>query len=213
MYELPLFPLNTVLFPGMPLPLHIFEPRYREMVRVCLEEQRPFGVVLIRDGVAEGGPIADPHDVGCVAEIIEVQRLEDGRLLLMTIGQERFRILSLNHDHAYLTGSVEAMPFAHEDPAILGKARERLRPLLLEYLQILADAGQVEFDPAQLPDDPEDILYLAAAVLQVEAEQKQHFLESQQASAVLRQLTAVYNRELGYLRLMPKADQGIFSLS
>ncbi len=213
MYELPLFPLNTVLFPGMPLPLHIFEPRYREMVRVCLEEQRPFGVVLIRDGVAEGGPVADPHDVGCVAEIIEVQRLEDGRLLLMTIGQERFRILSLNHDHAYLTGSVEAMPFAHEDPAILGKARERLRPLLLEYLQILADAGQVEFDPAQLPDDPEDILYLAAAVLQVEAEQKQHFLESQQASAVLRQLTAVYNRELGYLRLMPKSDQGIFSLS
>lgn len=213
MYELPLFPLNTVLFPGMPLPLHIFEPRYREMVRVCLEEQRPFGVVLIRDGVAEGGPVADPHEVGCVAEIIEVQRLEDGRLLLMTIGQERFRILSLNYDHAYLTGSVEAMPFTHEDESTMVEASEQLLPLLLEYLQILANAGQVEFDPGQMPTEPEDVLYLAAAVLQVEAEQKQHFLESQKVSAVLRQLTAVYNRELRYLRLMPKEDQGIFSLN
>lgn len=213
MYELPLFPLNTVLFPGMPLPLHIFEPRYREMVRLCLEEQRPFGVVLIRDGVAEGGPVAAPHEVGCVAEIIEVQRLEDGRLLLMTIGQERFRILSLNYDQAYLTGSVEAMPFASEDEATLHEARQPLLPLLREYLQILADAGQVEFDPTQLPTDPEDLLYLAAAVLQVDTTQKQHFLESQKVSAVLRQLTAVYTRELGLLRLMPKTDQGIFSLN
>ena len=213
MYELPLFPLNTVLFPGMPLPLHIFEPRYREMVRLCLEEQRPFGVVLIRDGVAEGGPVAAPHEVGCVAEIIEVQRLEDGRLLLMTIGQERFRILSLNYEQAYLTGTVEALPFTAESKAKLLAAKERLLPFLLEYLHILARIGQATFDPAQMPTEPEDVLYLAAAVLQVDAEKKQDFLANPKASAALEQLTAVYNHELHFLRLMPKADQGIFSLN
>jgi uncharacterized protein len=213
MYELPLFPLNTVLFPGMPLPLHIFEPRYREMVQDCLDQQRPFGVVLIRDGVAEGGPVADPHKVGCVAEIIEVQHLEDGRLLLITIGQERFRILSLSHQLPYLMGSVEEMPFVPENEALLLAARQQLLPWLLEYLQILANAGQVEFDPGQMPEDPEEMLYLAAAVLQIEAGQKQQFLESEKASVVLGQLTAVYKRELLYLRLMPKEDQGIFSLN
>ena len=98
-YELPLFPLNTVLFPGMPLPLHVFEERYKEMVQVCLDEQRPFGVVLIRSGVAEGGPLADPYDVGCVAEIIEVQKLEDNiklnirkQLRDMLESRERFMV-------------------------------------------------------------------------------------------------------------------------
>ncbi|HQF70729.1 MAG TPA: LON peptidase substrate-binding domain-containing protein, partial [Promineifilum sp.] len=69
MYELPLFPLNLVLFPGMPLPLHIFEERYKEMVADCLRENRPFGVVLIAEGRAEGGAPARPHVVGCTAEI------------------------------------------------------------------------------------------------------------------------------------------------
>jgi len=213
MFELPLFPLNTVLFPGMPLPLHVFEERYREMVQFCLEDKRPFGVVLIRSGVAEGGPVADPYDIGCVAEIVEVQRLEDGRMLLMIVGTERFRILSLNHERSYLMGTMEEFPFAAEAVDELDQSAARLLPLVAEYLQILADSGNVEFDPEQMPTDPEDLIFLAAAALQVEAEQKQAFLENDRASSVLNELVRTYKRELLYLRLMPKEDQGIFSLN
>ncbi|MBK8988356.1 MAG: LON peptidase substrate-binding domain-containing protein [Chloroflexi bacterium] len=212
MFELPLFPLNTVLFPGMPLPLHIFEPRYREMVQVCLEDERPFGVVLIRSGVAEGGP-ADPYEVGCVAEIVEVQRLEDGRILLMTVGTERFRIRSLNYDNSYLMGTMEEFPFAEEAEEQLAQATNRLFPLVTEYLQILARSGNVEFDPSQMPTNPEDLAYLAAAAIQIEPEQKQAFLENEKATEAINQLARAYRRELALLRLMPKEDQGIFSLN
>ncbi|MCA9874088.1 MAG: LON peptidase substrate-binding domain-containing protein [Ardenticatenaceae bacterium] len=213
MFELPLFPLHTVLFPGMPLPLHVFEERYREMVQYCLEDKRPFGVVLIRSGVAEGGPLADPYEVGCVAEIVEVQRLEDGRMLLMTVGTERFRILSLNHDRSYLMGTMEEFPFAKEAADQLAQEAAVLQPLVEEYLEILARTGNVEFDPEQMPTDPEDLIFLSAAALQVEMDQKQAFLENDRASVVLHELTRAYRRELLYMRLMPEEDQGIFSLN
>ena len=212
-YELPLFPLNTVLFPGMPLPLHVYEERYREMVQVCLDEKRPFGVVLIRSGVAEGGPLADPYDVGCVADIVEVQRLEDGRLLIMAVGQERFRIVSLNHSLPYLVGEVEPVPFQQESQERIEFFTNELTPWLLEYLVFLADMGQVEFDPSQMPEDYEDLVYLASAAIQIPQEEKQAILENEKATGILRELIAVYREEVTLLRLKPKEDQGIFSLN
>ena len=86
MFELPLFPLNTVLFPGMPLPLHIFEDRYKQMINNCLEEKEPFGVVLIRNGKEALGPLAQPHSIGCTARIVEVQKLSDGRMNITSVG-------------------------------------------------------------------------------------------------------------------------------
>ena len=99
MFELPLFPLNTVLFPGMPLTLHIFEDRYKLMIGKCIQERQPFGVVLIRRGLEALGPVADTHSVGCMAFIRQVERLEQGRTLVRmglnhrrnTIPQGRFR--------------------------------------------------------------------------------------------------------------------------
>src|SRR4051794_30925127 len=81
--RIPLFPLGTVLFPGMPLPLHVFEPRYQELVRGCLEGDRTFGGCLIRSGQEVGGP-ADPYPVGTTCEILQVDRLDGGRLRLAT---------------------------------------------------------------------------------------------------------------------------------
>ena len=212
-YELPLFPLNTVLFPGMPLPLHVFEDRYKEMVQVCLDEKRPFGVVLIRSGVAEGGPLAHPYEIGCVADIVEVQRLEDGRLLIMAVGQERFRILSLDHSMPYLMGEVESLPFQKEPDEQIEYFANELTPWLLEYLVYLADLGQVEFDPAQMPENYEDLVYLASAAIQLPQEEKQAILENVKATSLLRALIAVYREEVTLLRLKPKEDQGIFSLN
>ena len=107
--ELPLFPLNTVLFPGQVLPLHIFEERYRLMIRRCLAEDAPFGVALIQTG-AEVGAAAEPHTVGTVARIIESSHLPDGTMNIVTVGTERFRIHRLIHDQPYLRGEVEIFP-------------------------------------------------------------------------------------------------------
>jgi Lon protease-like protein len=212
-YELPLFPLNTVLFPGMPLPLHVFEDRYKEMVQVCLDDTRPFGVVLIRNGVAEGGPLADPYEVGCVADIVEVQRLEDGRLIIMAVGQERFRILSLDHTLPYLVGEVELVEFQEEPQDRISFFTKKLTPWLLEYLEFLAEMGQVEFDPAQMPEEAEDLVYLASAAIQLPPEDKQMILENDSTTSILRELIRVYREEVTLLRLKPKGDQGIFSLN
>src|SRR5438046_1437349 len=88
---LPLFPLNTVLFPGMPLRLHIFEERYRLMIGECVERKQPFGVVLIKAGREVGEP-AEPRGVGTTALIAAMSRMDDGRMNLVAVGQERFRI-------------------------------------------------------------------------------------------------------------------------
>ncbi|HEY7377666.1 MAG TPA: LON peptidase substrate-binding domain-containing protein, partial [Steroidobacteraceae bacterium] len=90
--EIALFPLNTVLFPGGPLPLRIFEPRYIDMVRRCLREQRGFGVVLIRSG-NEVGP-AEFESVGTLARIVDFHALSDGLLGLVNVGERRFRVIS-----------------------------------------------------------------------------------------------------------------------
>ena len=98
--RIPLFPLNVVLFPGEQLPLHIFEPRYRRMVRECLDGQSPFGMLLaMNDGVTR---------VGCTAEILEVvKRYPDGRMDITTVGREPFRIVELFTDDPLLEGAVD----------------------------------------------------------------------------------------------------------
>src|SRR5882672_7382750 len=106
---LPLFPLNTVLFPGMSLPLHIFEERYRQMINACISQNAPFGVVLIESGREVGSP-ATPHAIGTSAHIAGVERMADGRLHIEVVGQQRFHILSLHYDEAYLTGTIEEFP-------------------------------------------------------------------------------------------------------
>jgi Lon protease-like protein len=97
MFELPLFPLNTVLFPGMPLPLRIFEERYKLMIRFCIENNQPFGVVLIRQGLEALGRLAEPYEIGCTARIIEVEPLAKGQMNISTLGEKRFRICQLTH--------------------------------------------------------------------------------------------------------------------
>src|SRR6266566_3545395 len=102
--ELPLFPSDVVLFPGVVLPLHIFEPRYREMIADCRRRKKPFGVVLARPGSLP--LLEEPYPVGTMAEIRELDQLEDGRYILMAIGVQRFRILSQHRERPYLSGLV-----------------------------------------------------------------------------------------------------------
>ena len=213
MIELPLFPLNTVLFPGMPLPLHVFERRYKLMIGRCIAERRPFGVVLIRSGQAEGDALVQPHDIGCTAQITNVQTLENERMLIMTVGKERFRIVSLDRRQPYLVGQVEMIPWQYESPIALNSAAQRLHPLVITYLQKLAQLGQIDFDPSHVSDKPDELTYLAAAFIQIPSEEKQALLEEEKESSVLRGLYSVYNEQVTLMRTMPSHDQGIFSLS
>lgn len=212
MTQLPLFPLNMVVFPGMPVPLHIFEARYKEMINGCIEAQRPFGIVLIEQGRAEGDTHVRPYRVGCTVHISQVERLPDGRLFIMTVGQDRFRIHALDRQsHSYLSGDVELLHLEPEETLDLTAAAVALRPLVLDYLRILAEAGNVDVDVEQVPEEPQDLAYVSAALLNIELEKKQALLESNRISALLAYLQRIYKHELHLLRLMPKGDDQVFS--
>ena len=104
--ELRLFPLRTVLFPGMPIPLNVFEPRYLQLVQECMEQEEPFGIALIREGPEVGGP-ADPHGVGTTARIEQIAQGMLNTIQLLGRGERRFRILELHHDRPYLWADAE----------------------------------------------------------------------------------------------------------
>lgn len=209
MSKLPLFPLGSVLFPGMSISLNIFEERYKEMIAQCIETRQPFGVVLIKEGREALGPLAKPYEIGCTAQIIRMQPLAYGTMDIVAIGHERFRISALHYDHSYLTGTVETLPLVRADAALLGQQGRRLRPQIVRYLEILAKAGNINFDPRQLPNDPVDLAYLGASILQpvsLSQEQKQELLGIDQAEVLLRRVRAAYHRELTLLDMMLQRD-------
>lgn len=204
--KLALFPLHTVLFPGMPLPLHIFEPRYQEMIETCLSHQTPFGVVLIRSGPEVGGP-AEPHAIGTSASISRVERLPDGKMNIEVVGQERIKILELQRDDAYLTGTVENYPLAGaEDPPAHESARA-LTPWLGRYLTLLGEAAGTPFDKKHLPNNPTSLAYLAAIVVQIPLEEKQKLLSLPTAVELLDCERAIYRREVSLVRTILNTSQ------
>jgi uncharacterized protein len=203
--DLPLFPLNTVLFPGARLPLHIFEARYRQMIGECLEEERPFGVVLIREGPEVGGGAA-PHRVGVTARIAEVERLPDGRMNIVTLGQERFRILATSEERPYLTGEVEYLP---DDEAHSGAAyaeAERLQARYLRFVQQTLALRNEWTREANAPTAPGRLADHVADQLPVGMALKQQVLEEVH---VPRRLTLVHGLLERVLALMEPRVQAV----
>ncbi len=215
--DLPLFPLDTVLFPGMALPLHIFEPRYKELVRKCLETGQAFGVALIKEGQEAGAPLPRPHSVGCTAKIIQVDPLDDGNLNILALGRDRFRILSLESGkRPYFTAQVERLSYTNSRPDVVLSRTQRLFPWVRRYVQILAEIDGVDFEPGTLPLDPLPLALAAAALLQIPSWEKQPLL-GEDIEALLEALRMLYRREVAIAvamlgREVPPA-LGIFSLS
>jgi len=209
MRELALFPLNTVLFPGVPLHLHIFEPRYRLMIRRCIEENQPFGVVLIRHGMEALGPLATPYEMGCSVRIIRQEPLSDGRMNIIVIGDERFKILKLDYAQPYLTATVECAPL--ENPQALNVLRRipHLSQSILQYARLLTqiDETVTNMEPITLPADPLPLLYMAAGMLQLPAYEKQPLLESENTSQLLNQVSRLYKREIAMLARMQNVSE------
>ncbi len=186
--RIPLFPLQTVLFPGATLPLHIFEPRYREMVGRCLEHEEPFGICLIREGEEVGGP-AVTHRVGTEAAIIASQRYGDGRYDLVVEGRRRFEVLQLDRARPYLRADVRFLgePDGANDPE-LAEAVARLFEGVLESLEL---SGQAVIDETWKDLDARSLGYKIAAVLPVEDDVKQEVLETPDAGARLRRIAEI----------------------
>lgn len=196
--ELPLFPLNVVLFPGTELPLHIFEPRYRLMINECYEQSLPFGVVLARP---ESEPLREePYPVGTMAEIEALDRMEDGRMNLIARGGQRFRILSQHRVKPYLSGIVEIYSDEVVGNEILSDADQQARSLFRSYLETLLAVigrGELEFT---LPVDAEELSHFIAHLLDVHDDQKQHMLELTSTSQRLEEEIVILRREVPFMR-------------
>ena len=176
-FELPLFPLNVVLFPGMPLPLHIFEPRYRLMIERCLDADSTFGVAQIIEG-QEGENGTLPSSIGCAAEIIEVAPFADGRLNVQTLGTRRFEIIALREQDDYLVGTCQWLEDeAGEDGLV--RASLRVRGLLSRYFDSLALSTSLpaELGELDVPQDPYALSMFIAAIMALPNNQKQTLLE------------------------------------
>lgn len=192
--DLPLFPLNTVLFPGMILPLHIFEERYKLMIQNCLDEDRPFGVSLIREG-QEVGRGATPHAVGTTALIVSVTRLDDGRMNIITIGHERFQLREVGQGQPFLTGKAEPWPLEGGATEWAHAQVGPMRALLQQYLSLLTLAQGHTIKIDDVPDDPRTLALLIAITLQVPMPEKQRLLSQPDVSRMMAAERAILNRE------------------
>ncbi|MEB3226212.1 MAG: LON peptidase substrate-binding domain-containing protein [Synechococcus sp.] len=202
--ELPLFPLpELVLFPSRPLPLHVFEFRYRIMMNTILENDRRFGVLMVNP---VDGTIAN---VGCCAEIVHCEKLPDGRMKMLTIGQQRFRVLDYVREKPYRVGLVEWI----EDDLTTGN----LSTLAVDAKQVLMDvvalsaklAGQELELPEELPDLPRELSFWIAGSLYGVAEEQQALLELQDTQERLRREVEILTSTRNHLAART-ALKGVF---
>lgn len=192
--QIPLFPLNAVLFPHMPMALHIFEDRYRRMMHDCLDQGTTFGVIAIREG-REIGPSAEPYEVGTLAQLRAADPLPDGRYNIVVVGASRFHVETLSRELPYLTGSVNYLLDAPSSPGAAALAKlvtNRFR----SYAKTLSALQQnTERTDIELPDDPELLSYLVAAALQVSVAERQRLLEIDSTDERLSACLRILRRE------------------
>jgi len=198
--RLPLFPLHTVLFPGMTLPLRVFEPRYVQMVSDCLEGNPVFGVVLIKEGQEVGGH-AVPYSIGTTARIIGVERKGQGNLHITTMGERRFHLRGLEYDMPYLVGITEPFPLADQDAPEVGDLLDVHAALLTQYLELLSQASAVEIRLQRQPETPEAMAHLVAMLLQVPASVKQRLLSTSDLPSLLRDEASLLRGEAAGLTI------------
>ena len=210
--ELPLFPLDVVLFPGMVLPLHIFEPRYREMISRCAENQEQFGVVL-NGGEGEAAVVDRPHAVGTAARVSRVEHLEDGRMNITAIGMQRFRILELDRSRSYLSATVCQYPVIDGGTRLAMEKARRVVPQVLEYVELLSQASKTKLRLDRLPEDPKRLAILVAIALQVNNEEKQSLLELAGVPEMLGLESRLLSWETMLLRHMMATQSDIEEMS
>lgn len=208
--ELPLFPLNTVLFPGGSLPIQIFEDRYKLMLDHCLEADSRFGLVFIKSGSEVGAP-AIPYSIGTVAQIVQVNRVEGGRIFISATGINRFRIQSITQYEPYMKADVQLFTEADdsgEPPAKLDEIRDAIN----QYARLIVGLRGGWVDRARLPSDPRSLSYFVADMLQISVRDKQALLERPTAKERLEAEWDIIKREAEVLKTRVSSElRGKFS--
>jgi hypothetical protein len=191
--RLPLFPLTTVLVPGLVLPLHVFEDRYRVLINALLalpdEATRQFGVITIRSGAEAGQHRPELYEVGCTAELREVTPYSDGRFDIVSVGESRFRLVDVDDsaDTPYLTGLVEFLP--EPDGADVAELQRAVVGQFADYRR------RLRVDVTELPDDARVVSYLVAAAMVLELPERQQLLEQPTTARRLRAEIELLRRE------------------
>lgn len=191
--EMPLFLLNTVLFPHAQIQIHVFEERYRTMVQDCLEGDLPFGIVLIRSGSEVGGP-AEPYMVGTAVRIVSTHTFEDGKMDVRVLGERRFRIRRIDEAGPYMVGYVEPVfDVAIQDMEKVGE----LALLSKEYVHAYIENYFVRFNvKTNFPTDPTRLSFVVANFLQIENIQKQRLLETTDTIERLQEIVPILERHI-----------------
>lgn len=189
---LPIFPLELVLFPGAPLPLHIFEPRYREMITECMEQKKPFGLVRARENAVA--------EVGCTAVVVTISKqYEDGRMDIDTRGKQRFAIVELNHDRPFL--QAEVTWFDDDEPAQPTEAEtETAIELHEQFLEVLGQSAEVD-------RDNRPISFELARELPVDLDFKQTILEMKSEAERIETLVEYYRATIPKLEKNMRARE------
>ena len=208
--RLPLFPLGTVLFPGLLLPLHVFEERYRLLVEelTSLPEgaSRRFGVVAIRRGREVGDEGVEAlYDVGCTAELRRVTAYDDGRYDVITTGVTRFRLLETDASAPYLAADVDLLPEVVGPEGETAGLVHEVAARFSEYLDVVATAQGSPVETPEMPEDPLVLSYLVAATMLLDLGDRQQLLSEESAADRLRSELALLTRETKLLRVLGAA--------
>ena len=194
---LPLFPLNTVLFPGASLPLQIFEERYKRLLQDCLDSDQRFGIVLIKSGDEVGQP-AIPHPVGTVAHITQVNEMRGDRFLIAVTGERRFKINTITRHRPYITADVSILPDVDSEEA--RPESESILRQLNEYLSLITGLQGGWTSEVRTSRDPAALSYFIAETLLIDLSEKQQLLEKPSTISRLEAEAEVLRRDIDQLR-------------
>ena len=173
--ELPIFPLNTVLFPGETIPLQIFEDRYKLMITECIEKNTRFGVALIREGKEVGGP-AIPYEIGTIVSLVDHKSTPDGRIHITCIGQEKFEIIEIISESPFLKALVRTGKNLEIDDVKDETLEMSHLSMSKHYNNLLSMKGSWVSTP-YTPSDPIEFSYFISQILQLNVSEKQKLLE------------------------------------
>jgi Lon protease-like protein len=208
--QLPIFPLNSVMFPGVSVPLHVFEDRYRSLVHHLLtisdKSMRLFGIVAIREGYEVGQPalsVQSVHRVGCVVQMTSVEPYEDGRFDIEVVGRQRLRLDGLDTSGSYLVGDVEMLSERTPKGTDTGREADRTLAVFEEYRRRLSQMRGGAVLDGEMPHDPEYLSYSLAATCLLTLQERQSLLEAESSLERLVMLRHALVEEMRAMRAIP----------
>ena len=203
--QLPLMPLNTVVFPGMPIPLALWEPHYLQMAQYCAEEDSEFGIVLIREGPEVGEQPVVTHDVGTTAAIAEVRDVDD-HMMMFAVGRRRFRIVRMMSDIPYPQAEVQLLP-ERGRAGVSSEFLEDMRAAFAEEVDLILQLLGLDGVTLDIPQRADKLSYMIAAHLRVGLAEKQELLEMDDARQRLAHEIEIMRRETKEYRLLLAARE------